>query len=878
MIEKRIKKYSVPLISMLLTFLFFMVYMIINNIDPFGKGTFVVGDCKGLIYPYLCQLRNKLLTGDSLLYYWGAELGDGFLPTYFFSLASPINLLLVFVPENNVCTFINFSIVLRVVFSAGSMGFYLLKRKEDRKDTICIIALSIAYALSGYILGYYNQIMWLDSYAIFPLIMYGYRKLMDDQSPYIYVLCLVYSCLCNFYLTYVIGLFLVLAFLVDRHKSIKEFFRKLIRFGLYSILAIGMSAFSLAITVFALSKTRVGESNDLSHSWFGNIFNILKYQFFLSKPLVVSYDNNTANIYCGTFCLLFFLIYCLSSKIDLSEKVRKLVLLFILFVSMNESILNYIWHGFHFQNGVPNRFSFIYIFVLLLIADDVLYIADDSKRSIIAVFMAEIIPMVIYFFVEFDGLISGNKMLVIILGLLFIYSIIYLLFASTHKKIFINIFAFLMISEIFVQSYISFLDNRYDVAAYQIGESQIGECREENTDAFYRSKVVGTHITNNELLMDLKGVSVFNGYINRRTCKFLDEFGYFAGDVEILDESGFCPLDDILGVKKYYRVNDVYNLDEDYFSYMNYDIESVEDEFTIYNNRNACTLGFGIDNTGNNIEIANYDSFNNVNRMIDNMTGETEVLKEVFPACSCDVEGFDVQALDSPYLYLECKPIDGYKDPYIMISFTAEETGLYNSFFLYLNPGYCNVSVDGKSRRHESHLVSSGVLSIGKVEKGQKVDIIFGGTHAKLTGEVDNPDQLLFMRMAVLDENKYEKFLEKVKKNPMNVKMQSDSRFEGTVELDADQILFTSIPYDEGWHVYENGKEIKKEMYADTFISLDLGAGKHVLEFRYIPEGFYLGLIITIISWIIFVGIIIRNKLISGKKVEKCDLSEETSI
>ena len=33
-------------------------------------------------------------------------------------------------------------------------------------------------------------------------------------------------------------------------------------------------------------------------------------------------------------------------------------------------MLNYIWHGFHVQNGLPNRFAFIYIFLMLTMAFD----------------------------------------------------------------------------------------------------------------------------------------------------------------------------------------------------------------------------------------------------------------------------------------------------------------------------------------------------------------------------------------------------------------------------------------------------------------------------------------------------------------------------
>ena len=94
------------------------------------------------------------------------------------------------------------------------------------------------------------------------------------------------------------------------------------------------------------------------------------------------------------------------------------------------------------------------------------------------------------------------------------------------------------------------------------------------------------------------------------------------------------------------------------------------------------------------------------------------------------------------------------------------------------------------------------------------------------------------------------------------------------------KMLFTSIPYDDSWHVYENGKEIKKEKLIGTFLGLDLGVGEHELEFKYVPEGFYLGLIITIVSWIAFVVLMlqINKKNVEEKKEDEKTINSSTII
>lgn len=48
-------------------------------------------------------------------------------------------------------------------------------------------------------------------------------------------------------------------------------------------------------------------------------------------------------------------------------------------MSFNNILLNYIWHGFHDQYGIPNRFSFLFIFVLLTMGYEAV-IKTDRKQ------------------------------------------------------------------------------------------------------------------------------------------------------------------------------------------------------------------------------------------------------------------------------------------------------------------------------------------------------------------------------------------------------------------------------------------------------------------------------------------------------------------
>ena len=450
---KFLKKNKYILLSTVATAFFLLTFMIIKGIEPFGDQTLVNYDCQSQIYPLLCTLHDKLRNGGSFFYSWEGGLGDGFLPTYFYYLSSPINFFVVFVNKSDIRSFINITIVFRMILAATAMSVYLSKKTQaDKKTGAFIIPLACAYALSGFVFGFYHESMWLDSYMIFPVILLGYDRLMKQNKPGVYILSLVYSSLCSFYMTFMIGFFLVIWFLLDEYESFKAFLKKGILFGFSSALAIGMTALSILVSYIGVMKTHVEDEPDIVHKWFGNIFNIIRYQFPLSTPINVSYDNNCANLYCGLFAVMLVFVYVFTKNIKLSVKLKRILLILFLLISMNEAILNFIWHGFHYQLCIPNRFAFILIFVLLLTAYEALEEAGNIKTAAIGLIIAEVFPIVSYFFNDFDSQYGSKTVLIASIVLVLLYGVMYMMHALTQKTAVVILFSVCMIAEVMVNA------------------------------------------------------------------------------------------------------------------------------------------------------------------------------------------------------------------------------------------------------------------------------------------------------------------------------------------------------------------------------------------------------------------------------------------
>ena len=75
---------------------------------------------------------------------------------------------------------------------------------------------------------------------------------------------------------------------------------------------------------------------------------------------------------------------------------------------------------------------------------------------------------------------------------------------------------------------------------------------------------------------------------------------------------------------------------------------------------------------------------------------------------------------------------------------------------------------------------------------------------------------------------------------------ETDNRgFTAKVTRDRENLVFFSVPYDEGWTAYVNGKETEIEKVNAGFMAVKVGAGTSTIRFEYLTPGLVDGLITT---------------------------------
>jgi uncharacterized membrane protein YfhO len=109
--------------------------------------------------------------------------------------------------------------------------------------------------------------------------------------------------------------------------------------------------------------------------------------------------------------------------------------------------------------------------------------------------------------------------------------------------------------------------------------------------------------------------------------------------------------------------------------------------------------------------------------------------------------------------------------------------------------------------------------------------------------------------------------VDNLKKDAFLVSSFRQNNIKGTLTLQHDKLLLFTIPFDNDWKAFDNGKEVVMEQVNIGFSGLLLAAGTHNLELRFAPAAIPVGIIISIISLLLVAGlIVIRRKANVGRR------------
>lgn len=830
---------------------FFVPFLIMGvvfaraGVFPFGDRQVMYSDCKQQYLPFLKEFQRKLQEGDSLLYSWGNGFGTNFIAMIAYYIASPLNLLTLFIPIEYVREAM--AVFMMIKIGCASLFTAMFLKHVYRRNDLSLVAFGCCYAFCDFIMGYYWNTIWLDSVALLPLVALGVHCLVNENKYKTYVIALALAFISSYYIGFMICVFVVLWFIVTsviKKSKLEEFCSDILKMALYSVISLVMTLPVTLPAALQLSNT-VGTEDAFPEKLeiYNNFMEILANLLSFHKTTTM---EGLPNIGCGVVCILLVAIFVRSKDIPLREKVVNLVLLGFLFLSLNLNVLDYVWHAFHFPNQIPYRFAFIFSFVLIVIAyrGFTVFVKLD-KKDIIALSLVTVAMVCISVFYLDKKAVIGS---LIVAGFYILFMALYEMDLLDRRALTIMA-SLLIIVEMCVECSIgvgtvgtSSHDNYPDKE--EAVNEVIAYAEENDPTDFYRIEQTNYSTKNDGMMYGYNGIGQFSSTSYKSLITFTSKFGMVSkrSSYQYLLTS---PVTSMFLNVKYVVARDNYTANET--SLTKY-TTSTDNSVALYKNDYYLPIGYMSDNAINSVDMDNNTVFETQNNIFSATSGVDEQVYTLLKPKSFDCINMG-HTMESEGLY-SYSYLNGASEGNISVTYEAPKDGMLYAWANVKSSN--NVNVKSNNLSHSYNIEAQRyIFPIGYYHKGEEVTLTVDSTKSGV-----NKICVAYLNQDVLDEG-----YANLNDEGLQVTKHSSTVIEGTIDVKNDGSFLTSIPYERGWTLYVDGEKTETKSAMDAFLVADLTKGTHNIRLVYSPEGFVPGLILGIIALLAFAAICVLDYL-----------------
>lgn len=959
---KELRAHSKPLNYCLLAFLVpflgvgLAVFIRAIALESSGSAKFsmLFSDAYHQYFPFFKDFREKLLSGDSLLFNWTIGMGIDYIGLYAYYLGSPLNLLSVLVPEKWLVDY--FTLLNPIRLGLAGLFFAIMLKKLFGKNDFSIVLFSSFYATSAWAFGYMWNTMWVDTFALLPLVVLGTVSLLENRKFVLYTVSLFFSVFINYYIGFFTCIFTLLVFIcyeISRWRGFKKFLLDLCLMGLFTVIAIGMTAILSLPTLAALQTTSsstnefptsfkvnipdkqtITELKNSVSAWMAATFpnadtastGYQKWSELLTNFLTVftgmkkvatntfaaimpnySATEGLPNIYCGIFANIFLFLYLSCRQVKRRDRICGLVLLAFINLSFILRQLDYIWHGFHFTNMIPYRFSFLYSFVMLLVAyrvwilrrrirlwqvlvacglTFVMLLSSDAyitayKNLTSPEMQAAISTLLkspsgeslnavkdLFEVTDIMGFVNILFLLAYLVVLVF-YSLRvpfkknsswtgkqawYQALRSRRKTACLALVCVISAELVFNVVFFGITFHATNLSHYPRGtkdsETIIGIMQELEEDTlFYRAETTHTQTYNDGALNGYNGITTFTSSANVNVTNFMRGLGYgaMAGWNRYAFEKG-SPVTNLFLNLKYMIEREDEVLEDPYFS----DLHSSGKVHLLKNNY-YLPLGFMTDPA-----LADCD-FHDTSRTDDMFTRQNEILSS---ALGAEVTAWELVAQSN----LSIASTDSVTlsnvstDSVGSCSYNAGSSGSVFYTYTFDREGFFCVSYNMPKRNDITVSYDDGsgyrtlytetyaipfTMAVCQVNPGDRVQITLKCKN--------NESGSLRLWGGLLDQQAMDYAYEQLSQSTLELTSFKNTFVEGTVTCDEAGLLYTSIPQSgENWHAFVDGEEAEISLIGGAMVGVMLSEGTHTVTFRYRNNAFITGSVISIVCAVSF--------------------------
>ncbi len=444
----------------------------------------------------------------------------------------------------------------------------------------------------------------------------------------------------------------------------------------------------------------------------------------------------------------------------------------------------------------------------------------------------------------------------------------------------------------------------------------------EYDTSFYRYEKTYHRKLNDNMALGIRGVSNSTSTLNKDTIYFLKMLGYYSQSHKSQYKGGTVVTDSLIGMKYIISDRDYSKLygdpvltGEDYAAYLgitmdelreqtfadSYNDYSAED-IKVYENPYALSIAFPATDAIFDVNMKDHDintaednknyeekhnpdgyksPFTRVNALISAIVGEdAEIFK---PAVQTDIEldkvTHTVSSNHDRYETTNKPEKDEFKQDngYGTITYTFLVPDNGEMLYLYL-PAHWAYEVDLSSEtmkifdstRNDGTINNSKTSAASFSKPNDRIIELGFSTQKeyKLTVTIDNSYYRFYTKedqpiLYYADMDLLESVFGRIQENQLvlNKEYKNDD-ISGSIKTNNDdQLIMTTIPYDEGWNIYVDGKKVDVVEVADALVGFRIDdAGQHDVRFVYRSKYFSVGLIVSVVAVIGFVLLIVLEK------------------
>lgn len=859
------------------------VIYVIFSVFPFGSITVMRMDLYHQYGPLFAELYDRIVEHKSLLYSWITGGGSSFLGNYLNYLSSPLSFLIFLFDKEDISYAITFIVAFKCILSATSFSYYL--KKSFNKDNYFLSAFGILYAFSAYFLAYYWNVMWLDAMIMLPLIALGIEKIFKTGDIKLYTVSLVILFFANYYMGYMCCIFAVLYFFVcfintysndgklnknavyEKKYSTKAlmnnvFINRGVKFAFASIIAALICAITL-VPVFMILKNSSATSGTFPQtfkSYFDLLDLITSHFALLETTIRSSGDNVLPNIYTGILTFILLPLFLVNNKIKLKEKATYVVLIIFFVFCFNNNCAEYIWHAFHFPNDLPYRYSYMYSFIIAVMGYKTILNFKGIKVKDIAYTGLAIISFVIVCQKFLTNKMTNSTIYATIIFVALWCGFLFLLKNKNAQK---KTVSFVLVTFILCETIISSIvglplnqDNKNYKENYKTYTDAINYI--DNKDSgFYRTELCYLNTRMDPAYYGYNGISVFSSMAYESYSQLQSSLGMQGNKVNSYTYNTQTPVYNMMFNIKYLIQTDVSLAPS---SNLYKKIHTTSDKKSnVYESKYNLPIAYCVNSKIDDWVTDEGNPFEIQSDFVKLATGYSNVFKPVkYNSTDFDAVSGDDVTENGTYWLEKSDSSSNYGTETVSLSPTID-----GNLYLYVK------SSDLKTITVNSEKVSditqsmeyAYILDLGYHNKGDEVLVTLDAS--TMESESTSFDFYCYTADDTVVKNMYNSLAG----NSLDIESYSDTTIKGTVNAKENCYLYSSIPYDDGWSVYVDGKKAETFEIGGTLLAIELTPGQHKIEYKYFPVGFLYGIIISSVTVFGLCGFYIYNK--SSLKLNK---------